>query len=470
MILAVDQGTSSTKAVLVDAQGAIVARGAAPIGAAYPQPGWVEQDAEEIWASVLDAVGRCLAAAPDARPTALALTNQRESAVVWQRATGAPAGPVIGWQDRRTAEACERLREDEPLIRSRTGLALDPMFSATKLRWLLDRAPAGDLCAGTIDAYLIHRLTGGEVFAVEAGNASRTLLLNLREVAWDDELLALFDIPAGILPEVRRSDGGFGTTVAAGALPAGLPIAAVLADSHAALYGHGAVTPGAGKATYGTGTSVMTPSAEPVEDSGGVSQTVAWVTDAPTWAFEGNIIASGAALDWMAATLGVQGGAELERLAAQADSPEGVHFVPAFSGLGAPYWDRGAQALIDGMTLGTRPPHLARAAIEAVAHQVCDVLEAIDAPLETLHADGGASASDLVMQTQADLCGRPVVAGTTAEMSALGVARMAGAGSAGAESRTFEPKITEAERNERRAAWAAAVARARPAARVEALR
>jgi glycerol kinase len=459
VILAIDQGTSSTKAVLVDRVGAIVARASAPVGCAYPRPGWVEQDADEIWESVLYAVAACLAQT-DAYPEALALTNQRESAVVW-RANGEPAGPVIGWQDRRTADACDALRGDEALIRSRTGLALDPMFSATKLCWLLDRAPGTGLLAGAIDAFLIHRLTGGEVFACEADNASRTLLMDVHAIAWEDELLELFRIPRHVLPEIRRSDAGFGHTVPAGALPGGLPIAAVLADSHAALYSHGG-----GKATYGTGTSVMTPSDALVPDAGGVAQTLAWLTDRPIYAFEGNIIASGAALEWMAATLGLDGGAALARLAHDAPSAQGVTFVPAFAGLGAPYWDSGAHALLEGMTLATRPAHLARAAIDAVAHQVCDVIDAIDAvadhPLDTLHADGGASASDLVMQTQADLAGRPVLASTAAEMSALGVARMAAGGTAGATpAREFLPAIAETERAARRHAWSVAVARAR---------
>jgi glycerol kinase len=295
--------------------------------------------------------------------------------------------------------------------------------------------------------------------------------MDLRRVAWDPELLELFDIPAGVLPEIRRSDGGFGTTVAAGALPGGLPVAAVLADSHAALYGHGCVTPGTGKATFGTGTSVMAPAEAPSDGGGGISQTLAWLTDAPTFAQEGNILASGAALDWMAATLGVAGGAALERLAGEVDSAEGVQFVPAFAGLGAPHWDREARALVDGMTLGTRPAHLARAAVDAVAHQVCDVLDAIDTPPAALHADGGASASDLVMQTQADLSGLTVIASPAAEMSALGVARMAGGWAAVTDqSRVFTPRIDTAARGERRAAWSAAVARSRPAPRVEALR
>ena len=484
-VLAIDQGTSSSKAVLVDAGGEVVARGTAPLAAHYPQPGWVEQDADAIWQSVVDAVGQCLAQAGDCAPVALAVTNQRESAVVWERAGGAPAGPVIGWQDSRTAAVCDRLAggDDGVLIRARTGLAVDPMFSATKLRWLLERAPGGleaaergELCAGTVDAWLIWKLTGGAVFACEAGNASRTQLMDLRRVAWDPELLDLFGVPAAALPEIRRSHAGFGETAGEGPIPAGLPIAAVLADSHAALYGNGCFAPGSGKATYGTGTSVMTPIERVEGDADGVAQTLAWVTDRPTWALEGNIIASGAALDWMAQTLGLEGGAALERLAAQVPSSDGVAFVPAFAGLGAPYWDRTAEGVLTGLTRGSTPAHLARAALEAVAFQICDVLDAMDAsggrPVEVLHADGGASASPLVMQLQADLAGRTMLARDVPEMSALGVAYLAGLARGlwdGEDAiarlprpgRVYEPQIGEAEREARRTRWQTAVARAR---------
>lgn len=472
-VLAIDQGTSSTKALLVDGAGAVVARGSAPVAASYPRPGWVEQDATEIWESVVTAVDRCLAAGGGVEPSAIAVTNQRESAVVWHRADGAPAGPVIGWQDSRTAAECERLIADGhgQLIAERTGLAVDPMFSATKLRRLLEDAPGGldaaqrgALCAGTIDAWLVFRLTGGAVFACEAGNASRTQLMDLRAITWDPELLDLFGVPAACLPEIRRSDGGFGVTVAVGSLPASLPIAAVLADSHAALYGNGCFAPGAGKATYGTGSSVMTPvdAVEPAPD--GVAQTLAWLTDRPIWALEGNIIASGAALDWMAQMLGAGDGTALDALASTVDSSDGVFFVPAFAGLGAPYWDRSAEGTIVGLTRGTTQGHLARAALEAVGHQICDVLEAMDAAgghVDVLYADGGASASPGVMQHQADLSGRTVLARDIAEMSALGVAQLAGAPVTAPAGREFHPQLDAAERDARREGWRAAVARAR---------
>jgi len=434
-VLAIDQGTSSTKAILVGEDGALIARASAPVSCSFPHPGWVEQDAEEIWDSVRIAISDL----PDMPVEAIALSTQRESAVVWDRMTGTPAGPVIGWQDGRTAPDCERLRDHEPMIRARTGLALDPMFSATKLHWLLQGRD--DLCAGTIDAFLVHRLTGE--FAIEAGNASRTLLMNLETLDWDPELCALFGVPLHTLPEIRHSDAGFGEH-------RGIPLAAVLADSHAALYAHGAA-----KATYGTGSSVMVPSDASVD---GLAHTLAWLTDTPVYAVEGNILASAAALDWMARTLHVD---TLEPLARETATTDGVHLVPAFSGLGAPHWDRHASGVIAGLTLGTRPEHLARAAFESVAHQICDILDLVE--LEALHADGGATASDLLMQLQADLSGRPVLVSTSPEMSALGAADLAAGGRRERPVRAFHPAISEDERHTRREAWHAAVRRSRMA-------
>ncbi|MDA0180084.1 FGGY family carbohydrate kinase [Solirubrobacter phytolaccae] len=432
-VLAIDQGTSSTKGVLVADDGIVLARASARVSCSFPHPGWVEQDADEIWESVQAVI----AAMPLGTPIdAIALSTQRESAVVW---SGDFVSPVIGWQDARTAPDCDRLREHEAFVRARTGLALDPMFSATKLHTLLDGRD--DRHAGTIDAFLIHRLTGE--FAIEAGNASRTLLMNLETLDWDPELCALFGVPLHTLPEIRRSDAGFGEH-------RGIPLAAVLADSHAALYAHGAA-----KATYGTGSSVMVPSDASVD---GLAHTLAWLTDKPVYAVEGNILASAAALDWMARTLHVD---RLEPLALDATTTDGVHLVPAFSGLGAPHWDRGASGVIAGLTLGTRPKHLARAAFESVAHQICDILDLVG--LEALHADGGATASALLMQLQADLSGRPVHVSASPEMSALGAADLAAGGRRERPVRTFEPAISDDERHTRREAWHAAVRRSRMA-------
>jgi glycerol kinase len=485
LVLAIDQGTTNTKALLCATDGTVLARGSAGVGISFPAPGWVEQDAEQIWAATCAAVAECLAAAPGGAPTAVAVSNQRESVVVWSARTGEPLGPVLGWQDARTTADTEALvaAGHAETVRELTGLSLDPMFSAPKMRRLLDEAvtagadPA-DVRLGTVDAWLVHRLTGGAVFATEAGNASRTLLLDLQSLDWHPRLLEIFGIPRSALPEVRASDEGFGVTAAGGALPAGIPVAAVMADSHAALYAHGCTRPGTGKVTFGTGSSVMTPCEKPDRAPAGITTTLAWVVDGrPTYAREGNILASGSALDWTATTLGApegtSRGAFLSELAAQVPHAGGVHLVPAFAGLGAPHWDRGATGLVTGITAGTTRAHLARAALEAVAHQVADVVAAIEqgggAWIDVLHADGGATASDLLMQLQADLLGRPVRVADVAEASALGVARLAVRGAAptpeappsSEDGRAVRPALDGRQRTVQRAAWADAVARSR---------
>jgi glycerol kinase len=482
LILALDQGTTNTKALLCTPDGTVLGRGAAAVGIAFPARGWVEQDPHEIWASTCAAVAACLDAVPGAEPSAVAVSNQRESVVIWSARTGEPLGPVLGWQDARTMAATKTLVAEGHggTVRDLTGLSLDPMFSAPKMGWLLDRAveagvdPA-DVRLGTVDSWLVHRLTGGAVFATEAGNAARTLLLDLQSLDWHPRLLEIFGIPRSALPEVRASDQGFGVTAAGGVLPAGIPIAAVLADSHAALYEHGCTAPGTGKVTFGTGSSVMTPCEKPDRAPAGITTTLAWVVDGhPTYAREGNILSSGSALDWMATTLGApegtSRGAFLSELAAQVPHAGGVHLVPAFAGLGAPHWDRAATGLITGITAGTTPAHLARAALEAVAHQVADVVAAIEqgggAWIDALHADGGATASGLLMQLQADLLGRPVRVADVAEASALGVAKLAAHRTTGTEQSTqrgrdVHPALDDQGRKTQRAAWTDAVARSR---------
>lgn len=475
--LAVDQGTTNSKALLVDAAGTVLGRGARPVALDLPRPGWFEQDAEAIWDGLLAAMADAMAAAGGPPLAGIAVSVQRESVVAWSRSTGRALSPVIGWQDGRTAGYCDDLAADgaDDLVRSVTGLRLDPMFSAPKIHWLLDSvlaqgAPLDDVCVGTIDAFLVWRLTGGAVFATEAGCASRTLLLDLRRLAWSEELLGVFEVPSSVLPEVRRSDAGFGVTVASGPLPAGVPVRAVLGDSHAALYGHGCTQPGSGKATYGTGSSVMAPLASLGGFSTKVSTTLAWQTDSPRYAREGNILASGAAMDAVAGLLGVRGGPELDALAAGAPDSGGLSLVPAFSGLAAPYWDRNAVGLVVGLVRETSPAHLARAAVEAVAHQVCDVVEAIEegtGPIAELRADGGASRSSLLMQTQADLLGRPVRVSSVAELSALGAVRLAqdadGAGEpVEADAQTaavYEPRTDDDARLAARHRWREAVGR-----------
>jgi len=482
VILAVDAGTTNTKALLVQpVSGQVLASSHRPVTISFPAPGWAEQDATQVWQATATAMADCLRQVPpDAHVIGLAITNQRESVVAWNRRTGVPLGPVLGWQDVRTGDLCASLSARDgaaALVRDRTGLSLDPMFSAPKLRWLWDDAIASgadpaEIALGTVDAWLVYRLTGEHV--IEAGNASRTLLLNLRDVAWDEELLDLFGLPRRALPQVRDSDGGFGRTHAGlPGIPAGLPVLAVLADSHAALYHHGCGAPGIGKATYGTGSSVMTPALGPEPAPRGIATTLAWQAGSrPTFAREGNIMASGSALDWMARTLGAaagRSGAEfLTDLAREVSDSGGATLVPAFSGLGAPYLDRRATGLLTGLTAGTTPAHVARAAFEALAHQVVDVVEAIEsdggARIGVLHADGGATASGLLMQVQADLLGRPVHVAHAREASALGVAAFA-ARAVGlpmappGPSALVEPVL--ADRSPQRIAWARAVARAR---------
>jgi glycerol kinase len=438
-ILAIDQGTTNSKALLVDEHGAIVAEAARPLGITYPQPGWVEQDPVEIWSSTLQACADLLAQTGFVPLVALAVTNQRESALVWDRATGQPLGPCVSWQCLRSAPLCADLRQQglNETVRWRSGLTIGPMFSAGKLRWLLDhvsngqrRAESGELCAGTVDSWLLWNLTGGAVFACDVTNASRTQLFSLSCGDWDAQLLSIYNIPRQALPKIRMSGAIFGHTVACGAIPAGLPIAALIGDSHAALFGHAGFRPGSVKATYGTGSSLMTPTPQPVMSNLGLSATIAWGRRRLAYALEGNIYATGAAVQWLGQVLGFSGAVDVERLARQADDTAGVYFVPSFIGLGAPHWNDGARGLITGITRGTGASHIARAALDAIAYQVRDVFDAMQseagAALTVLLADGGAAQNDLLMQFQADMLDTPVQRSLVSDASALGAAYLAG--------------------------------------------
>lgn len=486
-VLAIDQGTTNTKVLLFDRESTVVARAERPVSTGFPQPGWVEQDPIAVWRTVADAIDECLTrAGVAANLAAIGISNQRESVLLWERATGTPLGPVVVWQCRRTSAFCDALRQDghQAALEARTGLTIDPLFSGSKIRWLLDavpegrrRAAAGELCAGTIDAWLLWNLTGGAVHACDATNASRTQLLNLQARAWDDEALRIFGIPRALLPEVRPSSGVLGHTVGRGALPAGVPIAAAIGDSHAALFGHAAFDADSVKATYGTGSSLMTPIAAPVASRHGLSTTVAWALPAgTTYALEGNITVTGGAVQWIGAMLGLSGGsADVAALAGTVDDSGGVHVVPALAGLGAPYWDADARGLICGATRGTTAAHVARATIESIAFQVRDVFEAMREDGTTpalLLADGGASRNAELMQFQADILDRPVVRSDAAELSARGAAWLAGlaAGiwpSVDALARLpravtrFEPRMPASERDRRYAGWQDAIARAR---------
>lgn len=477
VILAIDQGTTNSKAALISPDGRLVASGTARVGVSSPRAGWIEQDAERIWTSVLEAMAACLENAPNAEIAGVALSTQRESVVGWRAGSVAPLGPVIGWQDRRTAAWCsEALNErDEQLVKTRTGLRIDPMFSAPKMRWLLDNAPnevpIEDIRLGTIDSWLIWQLTGGAEHLCEAGNASRTLLYDITALDWSTDLLKVFGVPASTLPAAVASDQGFGTTSGVPLVPDGTPIAAVMADSHAALFGQGCTEVGMAKATYGTGSSVMAPVEDLSAGDARVPVTLAWVIDgSPTYALEGNILFSGATLAW-AADLFTEGSvADLLALAETVPDSGGVTLVPAFSGLGAPHWDRNAHGLVSGMSEMTGRAHLARAAVDCIGHQICDIVDVIEdrsVPLRVFRADGGATSSALVMQTQADLLGRDVGASEVAEVSALGTAKLAwqalghGGGWPGNSGQIYRPIVDPNERRRRRTHWIGEINRTR---------
>lgn len=480
VILAIDQGTTNTKAIAVDAAGTIVAQASVPMSVNYPKPGWAEQSATEIWQSVQRAIADVVA--KTTRPIeALAISNQRESIVVWDVSSGEPIAPAVSWQCRRSAERCETLRSagHNAEIVDRTGLALDPLFPAAKIAWIIDeipgariRAQRGELKAGTIDSWLLWKLTGGRVHATDHSNASRTQLFGTRSLMWDEELGRLFDVPINMLPRVMRSDSHFGD-IATGvtAVPAGTPIRSMIGDSHAALFGHGIREPGAVKATYGTGSSLMTLTPKRVSSSHGLSGTIAWSTKAGvSYALEGNISVSGQAAAFMTEILGLSDVAVLSRLAATVSDTNGVSFVPALVGLGAPHWRDDVRGVINGLSLGTKRAHLARAALEAIAFQVADVFRALEddlgMDLDRLAADGGASRNDFLMQFQADVLGCPIARSDIAELSALGAARLAAPGLGWPANweisppTVFEPTMSPAERAAAVDRWRAAVGQA----------
>lgn len=482
-IVSIDQGTTTTKAVAVGTvSGEILAQAAVSTGISFPEPGRAEQSAQAIWESVVTVLEQ-VTADEQLQPIALAITNQRETVVAWSRRSGQALAPAIGWQDSRTTAECDMLTEHQVEIEQRTGLRLDPMFSASKISWLLKSLThlghsLTDICVGTIDSWLLFKLTGKHV--IEVGNASRTLLMDIAGTSWDPWLLDIFGIDPQVMPEIQPSMSNFGKVTLGNkelrrSKYVGLPIVAVLADSHAALFGHMQEDATIAKCTYGTGSSVMVPAATS-SVAGAVTTSVAWgTTTRAQYANEGNIVATGAALDWTARMLGapeqLPGGQYLAQLAQTVESSDGVHLVPAFSGLGAPYWDRCAQGLLTGLSQGTTPAHIAHAAIDSVAHQVTDVIEAMEAnggsKITEVVADGGASASKFIMQRQADLLGRTVRVSAVAEASAYGAARAAAAfleltaWEALNSSTQYHPNITTDHRLLLRKRWKQAVARSR---------
>ena len=498
-ILALDQGTTSSRALLFDRSGSVVAMAQQEFTQHFPQAGWVEHDAMEIWRTQLAVAREALARAglSAAQLRALAITNQRETTVLWDRRSGEPVAPAIVWQDRRTAGACDALRRRglAARIQRKTGLVLDAYFSATKLQWLLDhvpgaraRAAAGELAFGTIDSWLLWQLTGGRVHATDASNAARTMLFNIHSLQWDEELLRLFRIPHAVLPAVRPSSGVFGETDA-GLLGAAVPIAGIAGDQQAATFGQACFAPGMAKNTYGTGCfMLMNTGTAAVTSRHQLLGTVAWVGPGAglelrqaCYALEGSVFMAGATIQWLRDGLQIiRSAAEVEALAASVPDTGDVYLVPAFAGLGAPDWDGHARGTLLGMTRGTTRAHIARAALEAIALQTADVFHAMgqDAgvPLRELRVDGGASRNDLLLQLQADLLGVPVVRPRVTETTALGAAYLAGLATgqwSGADEltaqwqveRRFEPQLAPALREAKRARWREAVQRARGWAR-----
>ncbi len=476
-ILALDQGTTSSRAILFDERGRVLAVAQREFRQFYPRPGWVEHDAEEIWRTQIGVAAECIAKVPGVEVRAIGITNQRETTIVWDRTTGRPVGNAIVWQDRRTASYCDALREEglEELFRRRTGLLLDAYFSGTKLRWLVQHRDQSNLAFGTVDSWLIWNMTGGGVHVTDVTNASRTLMFDIHRRAWDDELLAIFGIERSLLPDVKGSSEIVAETAQGLPIPAGIPIAGIAGDQQAALFGQRCTRPGMAKNTYGTGSFVvMNSGANAVQSAHGLLSTIAWqLKDDVQYAVEGSIFVTGAAVQWLRDKLGIiETAAGIEALAATVEDSNGVLFVPAFTGLGTPYWDGYARGAIVGLTLGATNAHLARATLESIALQTVDVLEAMRADsgiaLTELRVDGGASVNDLLMQMQADLAGIPVVRTRTAETTALGAAYLAGMAVgfygddvAWTADRTFEPRTSEDERKMKLMQWRRAVERAR---------
>ncbi|OGK77101.1 MAG: glycerol kinase, partial [Candidatus Rokubacteria bacterium GWC2_70_16] len=445
-ILALDQGTTGSTVLVVDPEGQIRGRGYVELPQHYPRPGWVEHDPEDIWRTTVEAIGQALHAAriSPAEVAAIGITNQRETTILWERGSGRPIHHAIVWQCRRTAELCDRLKADgvEAEVRRKTGLVVDAYFSGTKIAWLLDHvegaragAERGELAFGTVDSWLLWRLTGGRVHATDPSNASRTLCFDIRALRWDEGLAKMLGVPMQLFPEVRPSAGIFGDTAGGGPLPAGIPVAGIAGDQQAALFGQACLEPGMAKNTYGTGCFLLLNTGERlVASDRGLLTTVAWSIEARiTYALEGSVFIAGAAVQWLRDGLGIIARAgETQALAESVPDTGGVYLVPAFVGLGAPYWDPYARGTIVGLTRGTTRAHLARAALEAIAYQSRDVLDTMaqeaGVPIRALRVDGGAAANDFLCQFQADMLGVEVLRPSITETTGLGAAGLAGLG------------------------------------------
>jgi glycerol kinase len=480
LVLAIDQGTTNTKALVVDENGHIHAHASSPSTTDYPHPGWAEQSAAGIWNETRSVIDAAAAQMNDRSIDAIAISNQRETIVAWDAETGKPVGPAILWQCSRTAPECAALiaAGHNETVEAATGLGINPMFPASKLAWILKQRQEaqrlhdeGHLRTGTVDSWLLWNLTSGASFATDHSNASRTQLFDTAKLEWSIELAEVFGTPISCLPAARPSDSRFGETApGATSLPPGIPIMAMMGDSHAALYGHGVRRPGTVKATYGTGSSLMTLTSQRVTSSHGLSGTIAWTDESGTaYALEGNILVSAQAAAYIAELLGIGDASKLSELAQSVETAGGVTFVPALSGLGAPYWNDHATGTVAGMTHGTRPAHVARATFEAIAMQISDVFEAMQSDvgerLVGLRTDGGASSNAFLMQLQSDLLQRPLESAVVEEVSALGAAAMAFR-ALGQEwlpdtrSKRYEPWMTPEAANAIRAKWKEAVRRA----------
>jgi len=487
-VLALDQGTTGSTALVVDPDGGVRGRGYAELPQRFPRPGWVEHDPEEIWQTTCQALERALGAArvSSSEVLAVGITNQRETAILWERASGRPVHNAIVWQCRRTAALCEALKADgaEPEFREKTGLVLDPYFSGTKIRWLLDEVPGararaerGELAFGTVDSWLLWRLSDGAVHATDPSNASRTLCFNIRTLDWDEGLCRRLGVPMSVLPRVLPSAGVFAET-ATGVLPGGIPVAGIAGDQQAALFGQACVEPGTAKNTYGTGCfALLNTGPRLVASERGLVTTVAWTVDRRTaYALEGSIFVAGAAVQWLRDGLGIIGHAtETQALAESVTDTGGVYLVPAFVGLGAPYWDPYARGTLIGLTRGTTRAHVARAALEAIAYQTRDVLDVMvqeaGLPIRALRVDGGAAANDFLCQFQSDILGEDVLRPSVTETTGLGAAYLAGVGAglwrtedlAGRWKleRRFTPALAPGAREAAYADWRRAVDRSR---------
>lgn len=488
-ILALDQGTTSSRAILFDKQGEIVATAQKEFEQFFPKAGWVEHDPSEIWSSQVGVAAEVVSRANLSANSiaAIGITNQRETTVVWDKNTGKPVYNAIVWQDRRTASICNRLREGghADMFQNKTGLILDSYFSGTKVKWILDnvdgarkKAKNGDLIFGTIDSWLVWKLTAGKVHATDSTNASRTLLYNIYEQKWDEEILDLLDIPASMLPEVRSSSEVYGET-SGDIFARSLPIAGIAGDQQAALFGQVCSQPGMAKNTYGTGCFMLLQTGEkPIKSTNNLLTTIAWKIDGKVcYALEGSVFIGGAVVQWLRDGLGmIRSSDEIENLAKQVDDNDGVYLVPAFSGLGAPHWDPYARGTLIGLTRGTNRSHIARAALESIAYQSTDLLRAMESDagisLKEMRVDGGASVNDLLMQFQSDILNKPVVRPKVTETTALGAAYLAGLAVGYWDSieeinkkwqidKTFEPKMEQKERKELLDKWHDAVERSK---------